>query len=103
MGPVILKEAIESVLDIKASQKIKIRKRNQTYLLNTIKKLRHEVYNLQIIQIKSNKAKLVISAELLQGIREQIFSNRRRSSYGERESYRGNYREQGYERVEGYN
>ncbi len=41
-----LKKAIESTLDIEASQKIKVRKKDQTYMMNTIKELYHKIYIL---------------------------------------------------------
>jgi len=48
-----LDEAIKAALDVKASQRVKTRKRNQTYMVDTIEELRREVHNLQVSQAKS--------------------------------------------------
>jgi len=47
IGPASLNKAIEAALDVEASQKVKARKRDQAYMVDTIKKLRQEVHNLQ--------------------------------------------------------
>ena len=39
IGPAGLDEAIEAALDIEASQKVKVRKKDQAYTMDTIKKL----------------------------------------------------------------
>ena len=53
MGPDILDEAIETIIDMKASQKVKARKRNQAYMVDTIEELHHKIHNLQVAQAKS--------------------------------------------------
>ncbi len=47
-----LDKAIEVALDVKVSQWIKVRKRDQAYMVDTIKKLQREVHNLQVEQSK---------------------------------------------------
>src|SRR6266496_3060372 len=59
MGPTTLAEAIEAVMDVEASQKVKARKRDQAYMVDTIEELRHEIHNLQVNQAKPKQAKLV--------------------------------------------
>ncbi len=66
----ILEKTIELALNIEAHQKIKARKKNQVYFLNTIEKLRYKVYNLQVVQAKPNKVKPVMLVEPLQRTRE---------------------------------
>jgi len=41
-----LDEAIEVILDVEASQKVKTKKRDQAYMMDIIKELHQEVYNL---------------------------------------------------------
>ena len=53
IGPDILDEAIEAAMDVEASQKVKNQKRDQTYMVDTIEELRHEIHNLQVAQTKS--------------------------------------------------
>ena len=65
MGPSTLAEAIKAAMDVETSQKIKARKRDQAYVVNTIEELRHEIHNLQVNQIKPKPAKQVTPAELL--------------------------------------
>ena len=48
MGPNTLAEAIEAAMDVEASQKVKARKRDQAYIVDTIEELRHEIHNLQV-------------------------------------------------------
>ena len=72
IGPSTLAEAIEAVMDVEASQKVKTRKRDQAYMVDTIEELRHEIHNLQMTQAKPRQAKPVIPAELLQETRNQI-------------------------------
>ncbi len=43
-----LAEAIEAAMDVEASQKVKARKRDQAYIVDTIEELRHEIHNLQV-------------------------------------------------------
>jgi len=43
-----LNEAINAALDIEASQKVKTKKWDQTYMVDTIKELRQEVHSLQV-------------------------------------------------------
>ncbi len=52
MGPSILEEAIEVAMDVEASQRVKARKRDQAYMVNTIEELHHEIHNLQVAQAK---------------------------------------------------
>jgi len=49
MGPSILNEAIEAVMDVKVSQRVKVQKRDQAYMVNTIEELCQEVHNLQVV------------------------------------------------------
>jgi len=46
IGSATLDEAIEVRLDVEASQKVKIRKRDQAYMVETIEELHHEIHNL---------------------------------------------------------
>ncbi len=39
MGLLILDEAIDAIMDVEASQKVKARKRDQAYMIDTIEKL----------------------------------------------------------------
>ena len=48
MGSDILDKAIEAVMDVKASQRVKAHKRDQAYIIDTIEELRYEIYNLQV-------------------------------------------------------
>ena len=73
IGPNTLEEAIEGALDVEASQKIKGRKKEQSYLLDTVKALKKEVYALQ--------AKATTLAEPVQGTRDEIFENRGRGGF----------------------
>jgi len=41
-----LDETIETIMDVETSQKIKARKRDQAYIVDTIEELRQEVHNL---------------------------------------------------------
>ncbi len=43
-----LEEAVEAAMDVEASQKVKARKRDQAYMVDTIEELRQEVHNLQV-------------------------------------------------------
>ena len=90
MRPDILDEAIEAVMDVEVSQRVKNRKRDQTYMVDTIKELHHEIHNLQVAQTKSRQSKPVTSAEPLQGMRDQIMPYRR----GRRFKGRGRERDQ---------
>ena len=74
IGPSTLGEAIEAAINVEASQKVKVRKRDQAYMIDTIEELRHEIHNLQVAQAKSKQSKLVTPAELLQETRNQIMS-----------------------------
>ena len=49
MGPITLEKAIEAAIDVKASQKVKARKRDQAHMVDTIKELCHKIYNLQVV------------------------------------------------------
>src|SRR6266498_1550148 len=89
MRPDILDEAIEAAMDVEASQRVKNRKRDQTYMVDTIKELHHEIHNLQVAQTKPRQSKPVIPAEPLQGTRDQIMPFRRE------ERFRGRGRERG--------
>ncbi len=89
IGSGILKEAIEAAMDVEASQRIKVRKRDQAYMVDTIKKLRHEIHNLQVAQAKLRQSKLIIPAEPLQGIRNQIMPYRGRGRPRRRGCRRG--------------
>ena len=46
MRPSTLDETIETIMDVETSQKIKARKRDQAYIVDTIEELRQEVHNL---------------------------------------------------------
>ena len=46
IGPTTLAEAIEAAMDVEASQKVKARKRDQAYIVDTIEELRYEIHNL---------------------------------------------------------
>ena len=46
IGSPNLDEVIEAALDVEASQKVKARKRDQAYIVDTIEKLQQEVHNL---------------------------------------------------------
>jgi len=81
MRPNTLVEAIEAAMDVEASQKVKARKRDQTYMIDTIEELRHEINNLQVNQTKPKPAKPVTPAEPLQGTRNQIMPYRGRSGW----------------------
>ena len=72
MRPATLGKAIEAAIDVKASQKVKVRKRDQAYMVDTINELHQEIHNLQVAQAKPRQSKPVISAEPLQDIRNQI-------------------------------
>jgi len=48
MGPITLAKAIEAAMNVEASQKVKARKRDQAYMVDTIEELRHEIHNLQV-------------------------------------------------------
>jgi len=52
IGSSILDEAVEATIDVEASQKVKARKRDQAYMVDTIEELQHEIHNLQIAQSK---------------------------------------------------
>ncbi len=65
MGLSTLDKAIEAVMDVEASQKVKARKRVQAYMVDTIEELRQEVYNLQVFQAKLRQSKPVTLAEPL--------------------------------------
>ncbi len=49
MGLSTLDEAIEAVMDIEASQKVKVWKWDQAYIVNTIEEFHQEVHNLQVV------------------------------------------------------
>ena len=89
IGPDTLDETIEAAMDVKASQKVKNWKKDQTYMVDTIEELRHEIHNLQVAQTKPRQSKPVIPAEPLQGTRDQIIPYRRE------ERFRGRGRERG--------
>jgi len=89
IGLTTLAEAIEVAMDVEASQKVKARKRDQAYMVDTIEELRHEIHNLQVTQIKPRQGKPVTPAELLQGIRNQIMPYRERGGLRERGRGRG--------------
>ena len=89
MGPDILNKAIEAAMDVEASQRVKARKRDQAYMVDTIEELRHEIHNLQIAQVKPRQSKLVTPAEPLQGIRDQIMPYRGRGGFRGRARGRG--------------
>src|SRR6266498_2698218 len=89
MGPTTLAEAIEAVMDIEASQKVKARKRDQAYMVDTIEELRHEIHNLQVAQVKPKQSKPITPAELLQDTRNQIMP------YCGRDGFRKRGREKG--------
>ena len=65
MGPITLAEAIEAAMDIEANQKVKTRKRDQAYMVDTIEELCHEIYNLQVAQTKPRQNKSVTPAKPL--------------------------------------
>ncbi len=48
IGSVNLDEAIQAALNVEVSQKMKARKRDQVYMINTIEKLKKEMHNLQV-------------------------------------------------------
>jgi len=48
MGSSTLNEVIEAAMDIEVSQKVKVRKRDQAYIVEMIEELQQEVHNLQI-------------------------------------------------------
>ncbi len=89
IGPDIMDKAIEAAMDVKASQRVKNRKRNQIYMVDTIEELRHEIHNLQVTQTKSRQSKPVIPAEPLQGTRDQIMPFRRGRGFRGRGRGRG--------------
>ncbi len=60
-----LDKAIEAALDVKVSQRVKTRKKNQAYMIDTIKELWQEVHNLQVSQVKPKQSKPVIPAKPL--------------------------------------
>ena len=72
MGLTTLREAIEAAMDVEASQRVKARKRDQAYMVDTIEELYHEIHNLQVVQVKLRQSKLITSAKSLQDIRNQI-------------------------------
>ena len=65
IGSANLDEAIDAILNIEASQKVKAWKRDHTYMVDMIEELRQEVYNLQVVQVKPKQSKPVTSAEPL--------------------------------------
>ena len=89
MEPTTLAKAIEAAMDVEASQKIKAQKRDQAYMVDTIKELRHEIHNLQVAQVKPKQSKLVTPAEPLQGTRNQIMPYRERGGFRRRGRGRG--------------
>src|SRR6266542_3661276 len=89
IGPNTLAEAMEAAMDVEASQKVKTRKRDQTYMIDTIEELRHEIHNLQVNQTKPKQAKPVTPAEPLQGTRNQIMPYRGRGGWRGRGRGRG--------------
>jgi len=58
-------------------------------MVDTIEELRYEIHNLQTAQAKLRQSKLVIPAELLQGIRDQIMPFRRGEGFRERGREKG--------------
>jgi len=48
IGPNTLDEAVEAAMDVEASQKVKTRKRDQIYMVDTIEEFRQKVHNLQV-------------------------------------------------------
>ena len=89
IGLTTLAEAIEAAIDVEASQKVKARKRDQAYMVDTIEELRHKIHNLQVSQTKPRQGKSVTSAESLQGTRNQIIPYHRRGRLRERGCGRG--------------
>ena len=69
IGSANLEEAIEAILDVETSQKVKVRKRDQVYMIDTIEELYQEVYNLQMGQAKLRQSKPFTLIEPLQGTR----------------------------------
>ncbi len=49
MGSETLEETIEAAMNVEASQKVKARKRDQAYMVDTIEELHHEIHNLQVV------------------------------------------------------
>src|SRR6266542_3532681 len=89
IGSTTLAEAIEAAMDVEASQKVKARKRDQAYMVDTIEEFRHEIQNLQVAQVMPKQSKPVTPAELLQGTRNQIMPYRGRSRFRRRGRGRG--------------
>ena len=46
IGPASLNETIKAMLDVKASQKVKARKKDQVYIVEIIEELHQEIHNL---------------------------------------------------------
>ncbi len=80
MGLATLDKAIEVAINVEASQRVKVQKKDQVYIVDTIEELQREVHNLQMIQAKPRQSKLVTPTELLQRIRTQIISYKGRGS-----------------------
>ena len=57
MKPTTLDEAIDTTMDVKASQKVKAQKRDQAYMVDMIEELRQEIHNLQVSQAKPRQGK----------------------------------------------
>ncbi len=89
MGLDTLDEAIEAAMDVEASQRVKARKRDQAYMVETIEELCHKVHNLQVAQAKLRQSKPVTPAEPLQGTRDQIIPFRRGGGFKGRGRERG--------------
>ncbi len=58
-------------------------------MVDTIEELRHEIHNLQVVQVKPRQSKPVTPAEPLQGIRNQIIPYRERGGFRGRGRRRG--------------
>ncbi len=89
MGLSTLVKAIEAAMDVETNQKVKTRKRDQAYMVDTIEKLRHEIHNLQVAQTKPRQGRPVTLAEPLQGTRNQIMPYRGRGGFRGRGRGRG--------------
>jgi len=46
IGPNTLEKAVEATMDVEASQRVKARKRDQAYMIDTIEEFHQEVHNL---------------------------------------------------------
>ncbi len=89
MRPSTLNEAVKAAMDMEVSQKVKARKRDQAYMIDIIKELRHEIHNLQVAQAKLRQSKPITLAEPMQGTRDQIMPYRGRGGFRRRGRERG--------------